>query len=67
MTRKDDIEKWTWDETVTPNSQALHKMVTLAIVYAVKRIFATHVYRFDGTYYLQGDKGPIGHIVTESI
>ena len=46
------------------NRDTKQPSITLTMVYAVKRIFATHVYRFDGTYYLQGDKGPIGHIIT---
>ena len=31
-----------------------------------KSVFTSHVYRQNGKYFLQGDKGPIGHIVTGS-
>ena len=39
-------------------------MMTLALVYAMRKVFTSHVYRYKGKYHLQGDRGPIGHILT---
>ena len=30
----------------------------------MKSVFTSHVYRYKGKYYLQGDRGPIGHLIT---
>ena len=58
------VDKWLWEDCITPTSQQLHGMMTVALTYAVKKIFSTHGYRYGGKYYIQGDWGPIGHILT---
>ena len=58
--------KWIWQYTQVPNKRQLHRMFSLAIVMGFQSVFTSHIYRQNGKYYLQGDKGPIGHIVTGS-
>ena len=38
-------------------------MMALALSSAVKKVFSSHVYRVGDKYYLQGDRGPIGHLL----
>ena len=42
-------------------------MMTIAIIKGIRTIFTTHVYRYGGKYFLEVDRGPIGHVITCSV
>ena len=42
-------------------------MVILALTHAVRKVFQTHIHRYNGRHHIQGDRGPIGHIITGEV
>ena len=61
---EEEVEKWLWEDTIPPSEKVMKDMMAMALATAVKKVFSSHVYRVGDNYYLQGDRGPIGHILT---